>query len=646
MVDVPLATGNPSNRLAAACETPDQAVWLHFADGSLWRYLNGGTNWFSDGTVQPTDYRSVALEQDGPLWIATDQQLLAVDWKAVGQGSALPLLQTVTPGAQFLLPSRTGGCWRLNGRVQKWRANQDRPELDFGWYPWGYGLVTVRLTTACEDLDGNLIVGTRGGGLYWFTSEGEVTHISTEENGLSNNYILSLHVDRQGDVWVGTDGGGLNRIKKPLFRVLEPSQDRVVQSIAEDSAGGLWLGYNGLPLTYWKDGQAQTFPSEARTAFVDRQQRVWVGTHGAGLLQVQADARRQLKLRPVPGYPSSLSSVTAIHQDRAGQLWVGTQTGLARWDETSWTTYTTREGLPANVVQAIADDAEGNTWLGFDSGGLCQWRHGQVLATFRKSADGLPSDNVSSLYADSDGVLWVATDGGGLARWQRGQWTRYTRNEGLASNSIGYVLEDHQGYLWIGSNAGLMRASKNALNDFAAGRTNSFGCRVYGKPDGLPVRECSSGTQPGPCRARDGSLWFPTIKGVAVVDPAQLKPNLNPPPVRIEAVLIDGRPQSGNTLRSRLPDFIVVPAGNEHIEVQYSSLSFAAPERARYRYRLEGYQNDWTEAGSATVAHYHRLPPADYRFRVIACNEDGVWNQVGATLGLVILPPFGAHGGL
>jgi signal transduction histidine kinase len=329
--------------------------------------------------------------------------------------------------------------------------------------------------------------------------------------------------------------------------------------------------------------------------------------------------------------------VQAIHQDRSGGLWLGTLTGLVRWNEQEWTPFTTRDGLSANDVWAIVDDAEGNLWIGTRGGGLNRFRDGKFTA-FRKE-DGLPSDNISSLYVDSDGVLWIATRSG-LARLHAGKWSVYTTRDGLISNSLRYLIEDAQGYLWIGSNAGLMRVPKKALNDFARGAAAFIPCRTYGTQDGLPTSECTLGSQPGACRARDGKLWFPTIKGLVSVDPAKLNPNTNPPPVMIESVLIEGESQNTNRLRTTWPEAIVIPAGKERLEIHYTSLNLAAPEQARFKYRMEGHETDWTDAGNIRVVRYSKLPAGNFRFQVLASNEDGIWSETGSSLAFIVQPPF------
>jgi ligand-binding sensor domain-containing protein/signal transduction histidine kinase len=630
-----IGQGSRESRLAAVSEDRSGVVWLLTADGKLWRHEQGNTNVFLVEGGRPSDYRALLKDESGDLWMGMDWRVAAIDLAAALEGPTLALGQGPVVGGKIdmLLPSQKGGFWCLaDGRIQKWQddfsaANlkQSQPEISWGWYPW---MGIARVSAACEDRQGNLVVGTLGAGLYWFDSKGEAARITTEQ-GLAGNYIFSLHSDQEGNLWVGTDGGGLSRVNRPVFELLEKTRDLVVQSVSEDEQGGLWVGFNGpTPASYWKEGVWKQHNLPVRTVFVDRAQRVWGGTSG-GLFQFVGG-----RFQPVKGTEGMNTMVSAIHQDRAGRLWVGLRGGLARWDERDWRLFTKRDGLSSDVILAIAEDREGNLWLGSEDGGLNRFQGGQ-FTSFRKQEGGLPSDRITSLVVDEENVLWIGTDGGGLARFQDGKWTRYTRREGLASNSIGYLLEDGHGYLWIGSNAGLMRVPKKGLNEAANGSTNLLACRTYGKPDGLPNHECTSGSQPGALRARDGRLWFPTIKGLVSVDPLELKPNPHPPPVTIELVLIDGQPfgqaRHGST---------VIPAGKEQLEIHYSGLNLAAPGRARFRYRMEGHETAWIEAGDSRVARYSKLPPGSYRFQVTASNEDGVWNESGSSLAFTVLPPF------
>jgi signal transduction histidine kinase len=206
---------------------------------------------------------------------------------------------------------------------------------------------------------------------------------------------------------------------------------------------------------------------------------------------------------------------------------------------------------------------------------------------------------------------------------------------------VGYLLEDSMGYLWLGSTAGLSRVQKRALTDFAQGKTNEIFFRIYGEADGLPSPECTLDLQPGASRTADGKLWFPTIKGLAVVNPTALRPNTNQPPVRIEAILINGELQNATTLRAPAPSKIRVPPMKESVEVRYASVNLSAPLQGKFRYRMKGYETAWTERpGDVRFARYSRLAAGDYTFEVKACNEDGVWSETGATLAVEVLPPF------
>ena len=636
-----IGRGGREGNLVAACEDKTGVVWLYTADGHLGRYQNEKMEVAQVGPGRSSRGRALIAEKDGLVWIGTDERLRGVQPGAAFAGSELPVAETLEVAQlDFLLASARGGYWRLaGGRVQKWRG--DKLEQDWGAYPWR---ADALVSSACEDLEGNLIVGTRGDGIFWYNPEGTATQISSD-NGLSHATILSVCVDHEGNLWVGTDGGGLDRVKRPLFHVLEESRRFTPRSVCEDAAGGLFIGSFGGGLKYWHDDALRQLGAEQGlehlyigSVFVDKDQQTWVGAYGIGLLQYDNGL-----FRPAVGAETLNRDVSAIFQDRRGRLWVGTRGGLAVWAAERWTVLTTREGLGADDVRALAEDGDGNLWIG-TRGGLSRLRDGQ-LTTYHRQTNGLPSDAISALLVDSAGVLWIGTAGSGLARFHNGQWTHYTKRAGLNGDDIAYLIEDGEGYLWIGSNAGLTRVARAALNDFAEGQSKTVSSRAFGKLDGLPTREASAGSQPAAWRTRAGILWFPTTKGLVSVNPAQLFVNTNPPPVLIEAVLVDGEPQNPDRLRANGLAAITIPAGKERLDIHFTSLNLAAPEQARFRYRLDGHETAWTEVarsevGSTPTVRYPKLPPGDYRFEVTAANEDGVWNDAGSSLAITVLPPF------
>jgi len=369
-----------------------------------------------------------------------------------------------------------------------------------------------------------------------------------------------------------------------------------------------------------------------RAILAARDGTVWAGTWG-GLFQLTEQGFER-----AAGWGRLPPVIHALHEDDEGRLWVGTSGGLARKDPSGWKLFSVTDGLGSDIVRSMADDGEGGLWVGTEGGGVCRLSEDKFESW--RQEDGTPGNDVASLWVDDTGVLWVGTSGRGLGRFDGRRWTNYTTRQGLASNSLGYLLGDDQGNLWIGSNAGIMRVSISELNRLAEDGEGPLDLRVYRRPDGLPTRQCTEGSQPGAWCEPGGRLWFSTIQGLASVDPQRLKPNPHPPPVVIEAVEVDGQPQRTNLLQRTWQDAIVVPPGRERIEIRYTSLNLRAPDRARFRYRMDGHEIQWTEAGDSRVARYPKLPPGEYRFEVRASNEDGLWTLASSALTFMVEPPF------
>lgn len=637
-----------AGRVMSVCEDSTGAVWLYTANGQLSRYHDSrlDTTVIQAGT--PESCRVVIAEPKGFVWVGTDWGMFALDPAVITSLTNVPVARLVRAEPKqkldFLVASRTGGFWCLaNGRVEKWRNGQ----LDhvLALYAWTND---TRVACACEDRSGNLIVGTtypaRNDGLYWYNADGTCAHISSAE-GLSHDGVLSVCVDQQGDLWAGTDGGGLNRISHRVFNVTPKTANWVVLSTAPDYSGGVWMGVHAWWACHW-DGKKMRTYTEAdglakgvSSVFVDRSRKVWVALSlalgGPRLFELEND-----HFRPAPGVEETNADVSAIFQDRTGRLWFGSKGGLGRWDGQEWKVFTTADGLSANTITALAEDAETNLWIGTHEGGLNCFRDGKFTA-FRQQDGGLPSDHISSLLVDRDGVLWVGTDWAGLARYQSGKWTRYTTREGLATESIGYLIDDTEDNLWIGSGAGLMRIPRKSLNDVADGRASSLTCRTYGRADGLPTGECTSGAQPAACRTADGKMWFPTIAGLVTVNPRDLVPNTNPPPIIIDSIRIEDREQLTNAIHPGSLTAVTLPAGHQRLDIHFAVLDLGAPDLVHFKYRLDPHESAWTfGTGNSGTAHYGKLPPGSYQFHVAAGNEDEVWNELGTTLSVLVLPPF------
>jgi ligand-binding sensor domain-containing protein/signal transduction histidine kinase len=629
---IPFGNGRREGRLRAACEDSTGAVWLRAYDGELARYHDGKLDRLGGFG---SDHTLIA-EKSGLVFAGADE----IDPAAVRASMPPPTTRVSRMShVDFLLASRTGGRWCLGvdgvtNMVEKW--NGDNLELNLGGpYPWN-----KEITAACEDLDGNLIVGTQGAGVWWYGPDRKATHVE----GLSGSYVLALHMDDSGGLWVGLDPGGLNLVRRELFHPLDASSNLTVHSVCEDGQGRLWFSSTTGGINYLKDGvltrntDGASYPISRfndRAMLVDRDQNIWAATLGNGLFR-----RANNQFLPAPEGAENIDrSINALFQDRGGRLWVGAEHGLACWDGQGWRLFTTANGLSANIVRALADDAEGRLWIGTEGGGLDCLKDGKITPV--QPANGFHSKNISALYADKEGALWVGTLGNGLVRLQSDHCVNYTTDNGLNGNDVDYIIEDGQGCLWIGSHAGLMRVKKSDLNAFADGTLDFVPCHSYGRRDGLPSDECTLGSQPAACRAADGTLWFPTIAGLVPIETNQIQIYTNSPPVLIESVLIEGQEQGADGPHGQPPRSVVVPPGKEMLEIRYTALKWDDPQQVRFQCRMDGYESKWRDAGKRRAVQYSKLPPGTFHFLVTARNEDGVWDPLlAARLEVVVLPAY------
>ncbi|HEX4039686.1 MAG TPA: two-component regulator propeller domain-containing protein [Acidobacteriaceae bacterium] len=553
-------------------------------EGTAWAGLRSGLEACTAAacrSVQTPNGGAVhALVADGTgqVWVATDAEVVSL---RNGHWYGKP----GTEGAQFLYCDRQGAVWA--GTPQGLVRFTGQGDLETQQWRWGHDVYLA----ATEDREGDLWLGTEAGGLAVLRDR-KFSTLGTQD-GLNDEYALALAQAPDGAVWVGTKNGGVDVDRDGKFHAVTTAQglvSNVVLAVAAAPNGDVWVGT--------PDGLNRIRGDEVR-----------VFTTADGL----AD-----------------DFVRSLYVDGKGGLWVGTRHGLSRYANGAFTTWTAADGLGSDLVGAIRGDGSGGDgggglWIG-TLGGLSHFRDGEFRNFTKK--DGLSSNVVTSLHRDPDGTLWIGTNDGGLNRMRNGRIVAI-HSEQLPVRVIG-ILADGSGSLWISSNTGIYRVNRAALDRMAGGGGSAEVLR-FGVADGMQISECSSGGHPAALRLRDGELWFATLRGIARVHPETMPVNRVPPPVVIEQVDVDDAPQSS-------PATLAVAPGHSHYEFDYAGLSFVAPQKVEYRYQLVGFDKGWVDAGTRRTAYYTNLPHGHYTFRVMARNNDGVWSRAAATADLTVEP--------
>ncbi len=606
-------------QVGALFEDSSGALWAGSNLGAT-RIADGKATTFTDCDGLPGNWvRSIGQDGEGRLWVGG---LWGAARFASGQFAAWTVSDGFPGAALAFLPDPQGGMWVGTGRGL---AHVDGHVVAV--YDEGAGLTNNLVRALHRDPEGSLWLATDGG-VFRFREGRFLRHGASD--GLSSDRILTLAGDREGGVWIGTSDGGLDRIQKPRAVMLTTSDglsDDRLWSVFEDRRGNLWAGTADGVLNRRAAGAARFEPFLRLGAAIQaiaqgRDGALWVGTRGAGL--VRLDGRRMRRYTMSDGL--SGNAIASVLVDRRGAVWAGTMAaGVNRLEGERFVSYRARDGLASDAIFSLFEDRDGAIWIGTFGGGVSRFADGRFRTFTMK--DGLPHDVVMSAYQDAEGTYWFATRGG-LSRYRDGRFTTYRQKEGLFHDAAQKVLEDGRGYLWLTSNRGVFRVSLAELAA-AAATAGRIGDHVtFTTATRMIPAECN-GTQHGAWLGRDGRLWFATVKGLATADPARITLNPIAPTVVIEQIVAGGAHRAS-------PNVLELPAGTDRLEFGYTALSFRNPPAVRFRFRLEGLERDWVEAGSRRTAYYTNVPPGRYRFRVIAANEDGVWSPAGAAAELVI----------
>ena len=610
-------------------------------DGVITGPLENASGWPAEAI------HTVCRDQDGKLWVGTERGL----YRQQSHGSAqwftqLPIL--AGKSVDYLVSARRGGLWigSRDAGVGYLEGDVFRPRLALAGSP---------VSVMFEDHAGTLWAGTVGQGLCRVTTGASPrAEMYTAEAGLISNEVTSLCEDREGNLWIATPKG-LQVLHDVLF-----------------ASFGRPEGMSG---------------DDVHTVFCDRRSSLWIGhEHGLSTIDPNSGAVSNCLLAAADRRPGNDVVLCLSPGPDQESLLAGTRAGLLIWRQGSLHQFPVREDLDRSAVSALCSDAAGNHWIGTDNG-LYRLHGNQALAHLT-TATGLANSHVGALYLDATGVLWIGTDGGlnrmdvdgqiveiacsqtrkslgtvfafcagakdagsffvgtqeGLYRLRdvgggaEPRLTRYTARDGALDCAITGILSDDQDNLWLSSSNGILRVAKADIDQ--SDRTGSpLDYQVYGIADGFRSRASAGGSQPVSCRDGRGQLWFATSRGVAAVDPVQRGLRRLPPPVQIEELLADGRTENiGNDKEQATA--VELAAGTRKLGFRYTALSLATPEACRFRYRLDGFDAGWNEAGLERVAYYTNLPPGKYIFRVQATNTEGVWTRVDAGLAFRLRPFF------
>lgn len=595
--------------------------------GDLWIGTNGGvsrlhagrfTVYNARGGLPDDDVFALAEGSDKSIWIGTHGGLIQfINDKFV---TYAPSANLPDPYIRCLYVDRQGVLWigSNGGGLSELRNGK------FTNYNTRNGLSSNAISSVYEDQDGSLWIGTFGSGLNRLV--GTVFNSYSAKDGLSADDVRCFFQDRKGDLWIGTGGGGLDRLSDDKlftgYGAREGLSSNMALPVFEDREGDVWIGTDqGLnrfrnskfDLFTTRDGLADNF---IFTVAEDHQGNLWVGTrkglnrirHGLATTYTVAD-----------GLAANIAYVTYV--DHAGDLWIGTRAGLSRRHGDKFTNYSTKQGLANNVVTSVFEDSKHVLWIGTAGGGISQYRDGK-FETF-DTRRGLSNDSVLTFYEDSSGALWIGTNGGGLNRFKNGRFAAITGQNGLFDDAIFRILDDDSGNLWISSDRGVFRVSLHQLNDVADGKIGHVTSVAYGTSDGMKTTECNGSFQPAGWKAHDGRLWFPTMKGVVVVDPKKAEAAEAPPHVILERVLIGGQP-----VDTVAP--FEAPPGRGELEFRYSAPSLQSPQRTAFRYKLSGFDHDWIDAGGRRTVYYTNIPPGSYHFEVMASKSNGNWSDAAS----------------
>jgi ligand-binding sensor domain-containing protein/signal transduction histidine kinase len=655
------------NNIFCLTVSRDNSLWIGTEGGGLIRYRGGVFRAFStsDGLTNAF-VRSIEQDSKGQIWIGTDDGLFRLSGERLERIDGTESVPQVAVHA--IHEDRSGHLWvggskllRLEGTsAAEYRlegeASQNRVksivETEDGtvWVGTVSGLqrmlpnklpkhaktkgfqrvsgfnVTVRFLR--ETSDGRLWIGTIGHGLHIY-SHNRFSEI-TAPTRLPSNTVLNLFEDVEKNIWVGTQAGMLRLSKTPVRTVALPdASDSDAETVYQDVGGDVWIAAANL-FRFQKDkATPYRFPTLAgvrvRNVFRDREGTLWIGTDGRGVYH--QNGKQFVHYTTRQGLVNNF--VRAFLQSRDGSVWIATDEGVSRWTKNRFTNYQMSDGLCYFSTRSLLEDRNGDLWIGTDRG-VSRLHNNKFESDDPVRA--LQEEKVWAIHQDPDGGLWFGTRTGGLYRWQSAKLTHYTVAQGLASNSIYELLEDHNGKLWVSGPNGISVMNRRDLDMVVDHPGRRVPVTLYGISEGLETIQMCGGEKPAGILTAQGEVWFPSSKGPVRVSTDQPQPS-NPAPVVIDRVLVDG-------LQSPAGGRLSLSPTSAKLELHYGVVLLRSQERINFRYILDGFDKNWSDASAGRIAYYTNLPPGRYHFRVAAYEMNNPAQIAETSLEIVQEPHF------
>ena len=646
--------------------TKDGTLWAGTEGGGLVRYKDGRFRAFGAAEGLTNGFVRVIYEdRNGQLWVGTDaglfrmrdESLIRVDGRDGAPEMNVPAIcedraGRLLVGGMGLLVLRgqevsyyTSNESLADNSVRTIRQTADGAiwvgaisglrRLDRGLngdpFKAGKILSGVNISALLESRGGAVWIGAYGQGLMRYRA-GRIARFSAPSS-LPHNNVLALFEDSEDNVWVGAQGG-LLRLSPSAASVITTADGapQSINTIYQDPRGELFVtALNGKLFRVARQTLAPVrLPAplgrmSVRNLFRDSRGALWVGTDGQGVARI--DAGGVVRYTMKQGLANDF--IRAFCQDREGALWIGTDGRLSRLHRGAFQNFTVKDGLAYDSIRALLLDRFGDLWVATD-GGLSRLRAGRFVSD--PSLERLRGQKVWSLLEDAEGKLWIGTHGAGLFLLKDGELTQFTTKDGLPSNKIHFIVEDAHGSLWMSGPSGVVAVSRRELESLSGRGAGQLAVRVYSTAEGLSTDQMNGGVQPAGAMLASGEIWFPSAKGAVRIEHGA-PDRRSAPPVLIEQVLADDR-------AAPFSKSLLLAPGRGKLEIHYTAIRLRSPDRIRFKFRMEGFDQGWTDAGQRRVAYYTNLPAGKYHFRVVAYEIDDPRSATEQILSIEWRPHF------